>query len=268
MGLFGGKRAAPPSTTRAHATTHGNKEPEDLLSPKSGSTLALPGMNETQKRSPSPLPFDLQAAMEAMQSDTEETAHLVDIVNGTALHLANLINTDDIFASAPKETPSSIRLEDIRTLYTHAVSFANSSANSSLCTAAIRLLAALIATHHPPQLASLGSERALPDTINVRTLYKTIVSSATDSNANAQADAVFVQVGALKALCNNGKDVEGLDGIVGWLIRRLNGISEEYAAFCGNGDEWDGKVRTSISACRLGANVAESKRLRDCYSYH
>lgn len=245
MGLFGGKRAAPPSTTRAHATTHGNKEPEELLSPKSSSTLALPGMNDVAitRRSPSPLPFDLQSAMEAMQLDDDQGGHLSEIVNSTALHLANLLNTDDIFANTPKETPSSIRSEDIRTLYIRAVAFANQKTDPNLRTSAVRMLAALIATYPPPHSAVYEKENVLPDTITVRSLYKIIVSPVTAASASSHIDAVFVQVGALKALCKNGKDVDGLDGIVGWLIRCLEELTEEFASWCVKKDEWEGKVR-------------------------
>ena len=247
MGLFGGKRAAPPSTTRAHATTYGSKDPEEMLSPRSGSTLALPalpGMNDSARRSTSPLPFDLQSAMETMASGDDQSGHLADTVNQTASHLANMLNTEDIFADPPKDTPSSIRHDDIRTLYIRAVAFANQKADLNLRTSAVRLLAALIATYPPPRLAVYENENVLPDTITVRTLYKLIVSPVSATSAAAHVDAVFVQVGALKALCKNGKDVEGLDGIVGWLIRRVTEISEEFASWCVKKDEWDGKVST------------------------
>lgn len=259
MGLFGGsKRSAAPaqtSTTKAHATNqaqHQGRALDEILSPKSGSaSLALPtvGVNDAARRSPSPLPFDLHAAIESMQVENEQMGHLAEIVNSTASHLAGLIPTsDDIFSNVARELPDSITFEDIRTLYVRAAAFANAKTETALRSAAIRLLAALIATY-PPAYFATKPDMALPDLINVVSLYKLITAPSRSTSPSAHIEAVYVEVGALKALTKNGSQVAGLDGIVGWLLRALEGVTEEFAAWCTRKDEWETKVSHAHSCC-------------------
>lgn len=253
MGLFGGGKKATAtasvstaSTTKTHATNqaqHQGRAVDEILSPKSGSaSLALPpvGVHEVFRRTPSPLPFDLHAAIEAMQVDEDQTGHLADTVNSTASYLGNLLSTDDIFSNEAKELPGAVSFDDIRTLYVRAAAFANVKTETALRTASIRLLAALIATY-PPSYFAKRTELELPDLINVVSLYK-LITSPIQAPLAGHVEAVFVQVGALKALTKNGSQVSGLDGIVGWLIRALEGMLDEYAAWCTRKDEWEVKV--------------------------
>ena len=252
MGLFGGKRSAqvaPPSTTRAHATTShqpqlAQKHYEELLSPKSGSgSSSLPLLNplEAVKRSPSPLPFDLHSAIEAMQVEDDQTGHLPDMIDKTAAYLGSLLKEEDVF-NTKRELPSEITTEDIRTLYIRAVAFANAKMDIGLRISAIRLLAALITTY-PPVYFATNEDVVLPDIINVNTIYRLITAPHNAAPSATHVEAVNVEVGAVKALTKNGVQVQGLDGLVGWLVRSLTGLSDEFAAYCARRDDWD-KVST------------------------
>ena len=246
LGLFGGgsRKAAPATTTRAHATTQQSKAhagPEEMLSPKPVSTtLQLPNVGELH-RSPSPLPFDMQTAIEAMQVEDDHTGHLPDMVQETAAYIGGMLPSLDPFSNSSRDAPRSISLGDIRTLYIRATAFANAKSDTPLRTSAIRLLAALIATY-PPVYFAHNEEIALPDIINVRSLYKLITAPTLRPGGPAHLEAVYVEVGALSALTKVGKVTDGLDGLVGWLLKSLKDITPDFAAWCAKKDDWDAKV--------------------------
>jgi hypothetical protein len=267
MGLFGGSKRTPSSaapastsTTKAHATnqaSHQGKAVDEILSPKSGSaSLALPQVHEALRRTPSPLPFDLHAAIATLEGEdgTREGQGIettVETLNATAAHLGNLLAVnDDIFSNTVRDLPGSVGLEDIRTLYIRGVALATTKRETVMRTAAIRLLAALIATY-PPAYFQTDEEVALPDVINIVSLYKLITSTDTHSIATpdqAHVEAIFVQVGALKALTKNGSQVVGLDGIVGWLINALNSLIGDFGVWCTKKDDWEIKVSSCAFA--------------------
>lgn len=258
MGLFGGgsRRAAPPSTTRTHATQDGRtrtvehrKSLEELTSPKSGQgSLPLP---PPERRTPSPAPFDLHAAISLMQVPDDRIGLLPETINQTASYLANILISDDIFSAPPPEsTQPNIKVEDIRALYIRGAAFANSKSDSVLRTAALRLLAALIATHPPAQNLVEGPTGAVPNTINARSLYRLIVAPTTRSSTVSRIDAIFVGVGALKSLTKNGQEVDGLDGIVGWLVKTLKEVTDDFASWCTKKEdsmqEWSNEERSKV----------------------
>lgn len=215
-----------------------------MLSPKSGqATLGLPPVPDVH-RLPSPLPFDLQTAIEAMQVDEDQTGHLPDMVHETAAYIGGMLPSQDPFSNSSRDAPRSISLEDIRTLYIRASAFANAKTDTPLRISAIRLLAALIGTYPPVHFAH-NEEVALPDIINVRSLYKLIISPTSRPTESGHLDATYVKVGALSALTKVGKVTDGLDGIVGWLLKRLEDITPDFAIWCGRKEEWDGKVRAT-----------------------
>ena len=260
LGLFGGgsRKAAPATTTRAHATTQQSKAhvgAEEMLSPRSVSTtLQLPNVGEVH-RAPSPLPFDLQTAIEAMQVEDDHTGHLPDMVQETAAYIGGMLPSQDPFSNASRDAPCSISLGDIRTLYIRATAFANAKSDPPLRIAAIRLLAALIATYPPVHFAH-NEEVALPDIINVRSLYKLIVAPTSLPGGSSHLEAVYVEVGALSALTKVGKVTDGLDGIVGWLLRTLKAITPDFAAWCAKRDDWDTKVSLGGEVMAEGQKTA------------
>lgn len=257
---------------KENAGSHGGggaeAELDGLISPKSTS-LALPGLTKSSslRRAPSPnppprqttpvtlVPFDLKSAVQAIgnahREDDKNEGHLMEALNSTALYLAsNLLEraasaAENIFAvpphldleaSEPSKQPLNTRVvdnADLVTLYQSVLQISNPSSSPGTRTSAIRLLAALIATY-PPVYFTHNEQRTLklPDEINVRSLYKLIISPITKTNMSTHIDAVFVQVGALKALTNSGKNVDGLDGVVGWLVRSLVDVQHEFAEWC------------------------------------
>jgi hypothetical protein len=199
------------------------------------------------------VPFDLKSAVQAIGNAHREDDNLMETLNSTALYLAsNLLEraasaAENIFAVPPhldlEASEPSITLQplntrvvddaDLVTLYQSVFRISNPSSSPGTRTSAIRLLAALIATY-PPVYFTHNEQRTLklPEEINVRSLYKLIISPITKTNMSTHIDAVFVQVGALKALTNSGKNVDGLDGVVGWLVRSLVDVQHEFAEWC------------------------------------
>lgn len=225
---------APPSTSRAHATYDGkphnerstHRDPlEEMISPK-GKLATLPVAAATATRESSPRPFHLDSAIALMKDGTESTAELCEIVKATAVWMANLlVGNEDIFSTQVEAT--TVKAEDITTLYGLATNFADPKADPALRVAAIRLLAALIATA-PPSLQSPldGSGQ------NIRTLYSLIICPSAPTDPPSIANAVFVEVGALKALTQDGVYVSQLEGLVGWLVRSLEELQEEWVVWC------------------------------------
>ncbi|ORY21856.1 hypothetical protein BCR39DRAFT_552777 [Naematelia encephala] len=236
-----GRRPAPPTTSLAHANSSSRQSStstdragslDEVTSPRAG-TLSLPA----RQQETSPRPFHLDLAIDLMQDGTESTAELCEIVKATAVWLANQLIDSDVFAVDERNR---VTPEDLTKLYIKAVEFAKPNSDDSLRTSAIRLLAALVATSPPPRSPIDHTDLALPDNINARTIYQLIVSPSGPPSTAAMVDAVFVEVGALKALTKNGTEVVGLDGLVGWLVRGLKEMTEEWAMWCTRKEEdWD-----------------------------
>nr|WVH01960.1 tuberin [Naematelia aurantialba] len=232
-----GRRPVPPATSLAHASpssrqssTSGDRagHVDELASPRTGS-LSLPSRQEA-----SPRPFHLDLAIDLMQNGTESTAELCEIVKATAVWLANQLIDNDVFAADEKKQ---VRPQDLAQLYVKAMDFASPTSDDSLRTAAIRLLAALLATWPPPPSPIVQSDLPLPDTINARTIYALIIAPSGPPTLSAMIDAVFVEVGALKALTKNGAEAGSFDGIVGWLVKTLSGIKDVWVAWCTEKEE-------------------------------
>ena len=246
MGLFGGgsrRGTSSPSSTRARATigsTTANPSAE-LVSPRS-QPVALPPTAAGDENPLSPTAgFDLHTAIELMQGEKEKSSHVADVVDQTATYLASLLTTSgaEFGQGAPPDPSRTVKPEDIRTLYARAIAFADTKTDSPLRTSAIRLLAALIATYPPTDYAPSpdASDIALPENVNARYLYHIIVSPTTPTTPAAHVDALFVQVGAIKALTKSGKDVASMDGLVGWLVRNLTDLAGEFALWCARKEE-------------------------------
>lgn len=200
------------------------------------------------KRAPSPAPearFHLQSSIELMdQKEGISEAELCEIIKATAVWLAGLMiehetATDEISA------------REIRHLYRQAIRHANPRGSKQIRTATKRLLAALI-TIAPPGGDSGFIAVDLPDPINAVSLYK-IITSAASSNAqsiNPSIEEIYVEVGALKALTKNGVEVDGTEGIVGWLARTLHETEDEWVKWCGKRDEdieWEELSKRKVS---------------------
>lgn len=183
-----------------------------------------------------------------MDAGAEESSEVLsEIVKASAVYLANLlINQDDIFSTidttAKVQTPSP---DQIKALYLHAYTYADPSSAPGLRISGIRLLAALFATKAPPLLqseADFGMEK-----ITVRSLYKLLTTPAPDNVHSIEQ--IFVTVGALKALTRNGESMDGIAGIVAWLIKALDTITDEWMQWCSSREEgipeWSEKTRVS-----------------------
>lgn len=196
---------------------------------------------------PSPQPeatFHLQSAIELIdKKDTISEAELCEIVKATAVWLANLM--------IDQETGSGeIAAREIRHLYRQAMRCANPNGGKNIRTAAKRLLAALI-TIAPPGGDSGFIAVDLPDPINAVSLYKIITSSSNFHNQSIHPsiDEIYVEVGALKALTKNGVEVDGTEGIVGWLVRTVHEIEEDWMRWCARREEeeWEDAPKRKVS---------------------
>ena len=261
--IFGRRPApAPAVTSRISTSTADNPRKsidhdsiEGITSPKDkGNLLGIPDVLPP-RRSPSPAPFDLEEAMRFMAPKSGESPEvIVQMVKATAVYLAGLLITnEDMFSEHienqnPKDGNVPTK-DQLQTLYLRAYNFASPSSESSLRIAAIRLLAALFATSPPPK----SPLQADPDmeAITVQSLYRAVTTPSSDNTTSLEQ--TFVIVGALKALTKNGAEVEGLSGLVGWLVKALGNCTDDWIKYCSARDDIgiDMPERTKVSLSLL-----------------
>lgn len=186
---------------------------------------------------------------------------IVQMVKATAVYLAGLLITnEDIFSESNQTQKDGNNLptkDQLRTLYLRAYNFASPSSESSLRIAATRLLAALFATSPPPRTPLEADPDMEP--ITVHSLYRAVITPSSDNTTSLEQ--VFVIVGALKALTKNGAEVEGLSGLVGWLVKALSNNTDEWIKYCSSRDEAGidmperSKVSSGVSLAGIVANM-------------
>ncbi|KAK4686936.1 tuberous sclerosis 2, partial [Tremellales sp. Uapishka_1] len=216
---------------------------DDVLSPKT-STSALPPDDKKN-------PFDFDEAVALMEPGaTSSVPELCEIVKATAVYLVNLLlASEDIFSGNAEQT--TVKARDLRTLYIRGMQYADPTSDYTLRTAAIRLLAVLVATSPPAQFVLGDPEVELPDDINPRSIYRVIAASSGGESGTAKTEQMWVELGALKALTKNGTDVTGMEGIVGWCLILLKDLQEDWIAWCSKREEggvdWslDDKTKTT-----------------------
>jgi hypothetical protein len=164
----------------------------------------------------------------------ESNEVLSQMVKATAVHLANLlITSEDVFVETSSQEAGALTNDQVKTLYLRAYNLASPSSEPTLRIAAIRLLAALFATSPPPKDHSTAEQRM--ELITTRSLYR-IITTASSDNSNS-LEQTNVIVGALKALTKNGVEVEGMSGLVGWLVRAISQITDEWTKYCSARDD-------------------------------
>ena len=259
--IFGGRRVAPaPAVTSRISTsvTEGNTRKSidhDAMDPlptpgkDKGVNLGIPEI-PPPRRAPSPTPFDLEGALQVMDPKNKESTEVMSqMVKATAVYLANLlITSEDVFVETSRHE-AALTEDQLKTLYLRAYNLASPSSESTLRIAAIRLLAALFATSPPPKNHSKLDERM--ELITTRSLYKIITTASSDNSTSLEQTNVIV--GALKALTKNGTEVEGMSGLVGWLVKALSQITDEWIKYCSVKDDasndWTERSKVSFPSC-------------------
>lgn len=212
-----------------------------LASPPTGS-VALPSLTTATAGSSSTAapsaPFHLQAALALLEpGSTKTTAETAEIVKATSVHLANLLLDHSAGTSLLTLAELGLRPSDIRTLYARAMECSELGTDYQLRTAAIRLLAVLIGLVPPRQSILDANVADLPVTITPRALYRLITTPSGAKPGEARINQMFVEVSALKALTHGGEQVDGMDGIVGYLLQALKDLGTEWLAWCADRDE-------------------------------
>jgi hypothetical protein len=237
--IFGGRRVAPaPAVTTRISTsvTDGNTRRSIDHDHVAATTpapepanLGIPDIIPP-RRVPSPAPFDLEGALQVMDpKNKESTEVLSQMVKATAVFLANLlITSEDVFVESNE---AALTQDQIKTLYLRAYNLASPSSEPTMRIAAIRLLAALFATSPPPK----DHSNQKMELITTKSLYKLITTASSDNSTSLEQTNVIV--GALKALTKNGSEVEGMSGLVGWLVKALGQITDEWIKYCSTKDD-------------------------------
>jgi hypothetical protein len=221
--LFGKRSAAAPTTSKAHATSESRgrereREREvyvdtgrrgsivdEVFSPKSG---------DEGRRGASPARgvFNLEAALELMQNGEEKGQVLGEVMRATAVWLG--LN---------EEGKAVIKPEDVRVLYDKAVQHADAMETTPR-SSALALLSQMIKLY-PPVKSILDANPQT--TLTRRTVYRTIRGS--DSS---DCSVIYAQVVALRSLTKEGVEMDEFDGIVGWLVRMVRQVNEEWTSWC------------------------------------
>lgn len=251
-----GRRPAPPATTRTTASksqlSDRQRGREEHTSPRSSPlTLAPSDSTDATRRAPSPAPFHLDSVLGLLQSGTQSTAELAEVVKATAVWLLNrLMGDEDVFEDGQKvDKGAELSKDNVKFLYDKATEFAQPEADYNLRIAAIRLFAALLATTHPAH----GDDH-LAGSRQMREIYRLITipsSPQSKPSSAAKVDAILVEIGALRALTENGTNIHGLDGILGWTVQTLADITDDWVAWCGKksdaGVDWSGEAKIKVS---------------------
>ncbi|WWC87995.1 uncharacterized protein L201_002897 [Kwoniella dendrophila CBS 6074] len=209
--------------------------------------------------------FHLDEAIHLMDPSNEPSVspisspELIELIKATSVYITNLKSdneredpfspssssstviptiTQDLDKDIERKDNSSLESilsEDVIKLYSRAISFSDRRNEISLRIAGIRLLTSLMTYNPPPKYFSEQSKVVLPDTITVRTMYNLITGSGSlpsDLVGDVKSDLIGVQVMALKILSKNGSEVEGLTGLIGWLMRMLEEIKDDWSKWC------------------------------------
>ena len=255
--IFGRRPAPAPAVTSRISTsvTEGNTrksidhdamDPLPTPSKDKGVNLGVPEI-PPPRRAPSPTPFDLEGALQVMDPKNKESTEVMSqMVKATAVYLANLlITSEDVFVETSRHD-AALTEDQLKTLYLRAYNLASPSSDSTLRIAAIRLLAALFATSPPPKDHSKTDQRM--ELITTRSLYKIITTPSSDNSTTLEQTNVIV--GALKALTKNGAEVEGMSGLVGWLVKALSQITDEWIKYCSvkddHSNDWTERSKVSL----------------------
>lgn len=196
----------------------------------------LPLPNPPARAAPAAAPFQLETALAMMQPGaTKSTAELVEVVKASSVHLANTL----LDHSPTDTTPLGelfLRPEDIRQLYAHAMAFSDPTQDYALRTAAIRLLAVLLSAAPPPDSVLDPNPAGLPPTLTTRSIYRVITAASGGKPGPESTNQIFVEVAALKVLTREGTMVEGMEGIVGWLLNTLENMRSHWVQWCAQPD--------------------------------
>jgi hypothetical protein len=258
--IFGRRPAPAPAVTSRISTSvtenntrksidHDAVDPLPTANKDKGNNLGIPDI-PPPRRAPSPTPFDLEGALQVMDPNNKESNEVMSqMVKATAVYLANLlITSEDVFVESSRGD-TALTADQLKTLYLRAYNLASPSSDSTLRTAAIRLLAALFATSPPPKDHSKTDQRM--ELITTRSLYKIITTASSDNSTSLEQTNVIV--GALKALTKNGAEVEGMSGLVGWLVKALSQITDEWIKYCSAKDDssndWTERSKASRACC-------------------
>ncbi|OCF32888.1 tuberin [Kwoniella heveanensis BCC8398] len=229
-----GSASSPGSAIVSGTATHRKDSADEIV--KSQTSIPAP---------PTPT-FHLDEAIGLMDPDSSTWTsisgpELVEHVKATSVYLASISEPEegksDIFSAhqaqqLEKENKSTqVSSNDIRTLYVRAIAFADRQTDISLRIAGLRLLTSLIKTCRPPRYLHDTVPTGVPEKVTVRSLYALIIGSS-QVTGEKKVDLVGAQVAALRVLTKDGTEVEGLGGVVGWLMRMLDEMSGDWAKWC------------------------------------
>ncbi|KLT42085.1 hypothetical protein CC85DRAFT_285856 [Cutaneotrichosporon oleaginosum] len=164
---------------------------------------------------------------------TKSTAELVEIVKATSVYLANaLLDHSPSDATAPGLTELGLNPGDMPTLYARAMELSDPKQDYSLRTAAIRLLAVLLGAAPPRDSVLDENIYDLPTSVSRRAIYRLITSFSGGTPGHAATNQIYVEVGALKALTREGTIVDGMEGILGWMLRTFTNLMPYWVQWC------------------------------------
>ncbi|WWD18081.1 hypothetical protein CI109_102529 [Kwoniella shandongensis] len=229
----------PSSSTLSTPSAHQSLPPPQ----RQGSTDDVPSGSTTKP--PTPI-FHLEEAIHLMDPEGSTFAsvsgpELVEHLKATAIYLDNLVNeTEDVFSSPadgqPSEDKPDARSEvspnDINTLYERAMAFVQPQSDLALRIAGLRLLNSLIKVAPPIRYTLEQTTVPLPDHITIRSLYALIARPTEAASGDLKTEFITMQAATLTSLSRGGTQVEGLVGLVGWLLRTLDEVRPDWVRWC------------------------------------
>ena len=183
--------------------------------------------------------FSIESAIQVMDEE-RSTTRLCHVVNATSAYILN----------RQQDAKDPIPVQEIEALLFKAQTFSNDKSDTPLRMAALRLMAPLL-TH------TSGDDDRSRSLTDDESLYKLIVAGTTPWTSSIVAESVFVKTGCLRALTQDGRETHGMDGIVGWLVRSLETVRDEWIAWCQNGDQRsDDRQGDSVRTIRVDILIA------------
>ncbi|BEI87046.1 hypothetical protein CcaverHIS002_0703920 [Cutaneotrichosporon cavernicola] len=269
--LFGRRSTSHKTKAQQGVTRMSVDESNPLGSPPAG-TVALPSVSAAAASAAgitSPAgtgaSFDLNTALTLLAPGATKTvAELVEIVKATSVHLANAL-LDNSTTTTPGLTELGLSAADLRTLYARAMELSDPKQDYNLRTAAIRLLAVLLGGAPPRDSVLDENPYDLPASVSRRSIYRLITAFSGGTPGKEATNQIYVEVGALKALTREGTTVDGMEGLIGWMLRTLTNLAPYWIQWCSSpadGPETDGKDMPfgpikSASAAAAGAALID-----------
>lgn len=177
--------------------------------------------------------FDLEETLQILQTAKDQP-----LVGGDT-QLLNSLRTVSQYLVRDGDDPPVAAVEQLYAIIESYVDYPSTRKELPVRIESYKLLAILLRIAPPSSsiLDRLGSKQSAdgpthPSSVTSRSIYNSIVDPGSSSDHTSWL-LLLSKLSALKVLTKDGEDVEGLDGLVAWVIKTTQTVGKEWTAWCG-----------------------------------